>query len=241
MYRVLFFFLLVVSSQGLRAQQSDTILKTPVDTLNDYIVNYLEYYDIGFLWEGSVSQDERLGFIGRDYERIQIHFNSIIQNYDNPFEYFVYGKSKVKDNICEFQGSLVILETSYVKDDNHPDIQTAYIAGDFAFFEDASCLHSGIFRGEFVSFIYIGEDGTLYYNDIDSEQGSFSNNLFTGDWFQYNSDLVQPCNWGDKRIPGAGDLDIGLDSFNPSFRFLENGWKDYLEEKESDEVDEWWK
>ena len=83
----------------------------------------------------------------------------------------------------------------------------------------------------------------MYYNDIDTDVESYSNNLFTGDWYDYFADTVLICNWGDKRIPRSGNLDIGLESFKPSFRYLDNGWRGYLEEKESDdpEPDPWWK
>lgn len=235
---VFFFFIQV------KAQTVDTVLISPQDTLNNYIITYLENNDVGFLWQGSISQDERIGFIGEEYERIRIHFNSVIRNYDNPFEYFIYGKSKVQDNVCEFQGSLIITEVSYLKDEKYPETNTAYIAGDYVLVEDPACLHSGIFRGDFISFVYLGEDLTLYYNDLDTESPSFSNNLFTGEWFHYESDLIQVCNWGDKRIPGAADLDIGRLSFKPSFRFYKNGWENYEEEEQAEASEDfipWWK
>ncbi len=230
-------------SLNLQAQNLEIPVSSHVDSINSFILNYLETTDVGFIWGGPVSQDKRLGFIGEEYQRFQIHFNSIIQNYDNPYEYFVYGKTKVRDNICEFQGSLIISEISYEKDEEHPDLNTAYLAGDYVLFEDQACLHSGIFRGEFISFVYIAKDSIMYYNDLDNEKPSYSNNLFTGEWFHYESDLVQICNWGDNRIPGAADLDIGSNEFKPSYRFLENGWSGYLKETETGEKEEqipWW-
>ena len=39
---------------------------------------------------------EILGFIGDDYQRLFINFISVIQNPTNPYEYLVFGKTKVK-------------------------------------------------------------------------------------------------------------------------------------------------
>lgn len=243
MQKIIFLVLATFPILNMAAQETDTIGNLPADTFNDYLISYLENNDVGFLWEGSISQDERLGYIGENYQRMEIHFNSIIQNFDNPFEYFVYGKSKVKNNICEFQGTMTIQETGYIPDDDNPEVKSGYIAGDFVFFEDRFCSHSGLFAGDFITFIYIGADSTLYYDDFNTDDPAYSNNLFTSLWYHYDSELIQQCNWGDKRIPGSADLDVGKESFKPSYRFLENGWKEYLdsiENKTPVETDNWW-
>ncbi len=43
-----------------------------------------------------IKRAEILGFIGDDYQRLYIHFVSMIQNPTNPYQYLVYGKTKVR-------------------------------------------------------------------------------------------------------------------------------------------------
>ncbi|MGC9344740.1 MAG: hypothetical protein ACP5E3_18680, partial [Bacteroidales bacterium] len=140
----------ILSYSGLFGQEPDSLQNSlkevEVDSTQEFLLTAIENSDIGFLWAGSQSQDNRLGFIGENFQRLQIRFLSVIQNFDNPYEYFMYGKTKVKDNICEFQGSLIIREAGVVEDEDYPDINRAYLAGDYVLFEDQSCLHSGIFR-----------------------------------------------------------------------------------------------
>ena len=227
-----------LSGQGESVKQ-DSVL---IDSLNQTIIDYLSNNDIGFLWEGEQSQNERIGYIGQEFERIQIHFNSVIQNFDNPLEYFVYGKSKVKNTICEFQGYLVIQELGFKEESTSSDFHQGFLDGEYMFYENQSCLHSGIFQGKFYTDFYIDETETLYYNDLDSENNLFANNSFVGTWFHYDSDLEQICNWGDYRIPESAGLDIGLEDFKPSFKYLDMGWKEYLQEKRSTEEvsNPWW-
>lgn len=244
MIRTVAILVMIIAFMKLNGQVGDSIQgSTSSDTINSYIINYLSHTDVGFLWGGQLSQDERLGFIGDDYERVKIHFNSIIQNYDNPYEYLVYGKSMVKNSICEFQGSIIIYEVGMEPGSDDSNLRLGFINGDFLFYENPSCLHGGIFQGEFLSNFYLDKTETLYYDDIDSEDYSFINNSFIGKWFHYDSDLEQNCNWGDKRIPESGGLDIGLEKFKPSFKYFESGWEDFTKEKEqnTEESIPWWK
>lgn len=228
---------------NLNAQIEDKNQDTvSVDTENSYILSYLGYSDISFLWKGELSQNERLGFIGNEFERIQIHFNSIIQNFDNPFEYLVYGKSMVKNNICEFQGSIIIYEVGFDAEGDDSS-GSGFLKGDYLFYEDPSCLHSGIFQGEFYTNFYIDKTETLYYDDLDENDNSYTNNSFIGKWYHYSSELEQVCNWGDRRIPESAALDIGLAKFKPSFKYYNSGWANYSKEEEQGDQESapWWK
>ena len=199
----------------------------------------IEYTDMSFLWAGELSQENRLGFIGSDFERISVHFVSVIENNDNPFEYFVYGKTRVDGVICEFQGSINITETGLKNDTVHRNLNRGFISGDFVFFEDPSCMHSGVFRGYFVSQIYQDKTGTFYYDDIDGEDPYYMNNEFIGEWFDYGSDESFVCNFGDFRIPESQGLDVGELEFSPAQEYLDNGWKAYSNDHDSEDI--WWK
>ncbi len=214
------------------------------DTATEQLVSDMEYSDVGFLWSGDNSQNSRLGFVGENYRRLQIRFLSVIKNYDNPFEYFLYGKSKTGGNICQFQGSLVMTEVGIIEDGEFPDLTRGYASGDYVLFEDQVCSHSGVYRGSFTTTFYVDKEGTFHYDDIYADAPRFANNEFTGEWQEYYSDTVQVCNWGDHRIPEAEALDAGIDSFYPAYKYQQFGWKDYLDElkksKEGGEVDKWW-
>lgn len=228
-----------------QAQNPDSLSAEPlIDSAYEALLDVIENTDIGYLWKGDLSQENRIGYIGDDFQRIQLRFISVIQNFDNPYEYFLYGKTRVEENICEFQGSLQITETGYFNDKDYPNMQRAYLSGDFVLFEDQSCLHSGIFTGEFITTVYIDKEGLIYYDDLHKEKKDFTNNEFFGKWEGYNPYELKICNWGDFRIPFSAGLDMGQEEFKPSFRYLENGWKEYLEERErmkkGEEVERWW-
>jgi hypothetical protein len=118
--------------------------------------------DMSFFWMGDRSQNERLGFIGDGYQRLDVRFLSVIQNYDNPFEYFVYGKSRVESVICEFQGSILITETGFTEDPESGSFKRAYMSGNYAFFEDQACHpRDGRAISVFVPVFLGGEDSLL--------------------------------------------------------------------------------
>ena len=244
MIRTAIFIVMLMSFMRLNGQaevsNSDSV---SVDSLDQFIIDYLNNNDIGFLWGGEQSQNERIGYVGQEYERIQIHFNSIIQNFDNPSEYLVYGKSKVMNNICEFQGFLLITEVGFKTDSISNSPKHGFLDGEYIFYEDPSCFHSGIFQGKFYTDFYIDNTETLYYDDLGSDGNLFANNSFVGSWYHYDSDLTQVCNWGDYRIAESIGLDIGLEKFKPAFKYLEHGWKEYLREQ-NDTIEQsipWWK
>lgn len=56
----------------------------------------------------NIKRAEILGFIGDDYQRFFIHLVSVIQNPTNPYQYLVYGKTKVKETILVLE-SLVLM------------------------------------------------------------------------------------------------------------------------------------
>ncbi len=236
-------FLGLLSTSFLYAQDEGSVLTDSQSEISDSIISLLEYSDIGFIWTGEGYDNSRLGFISDDYQRIRVRFLSVIQNYDNPFEYFVYGKSKVKEQVCEFQGSVYITEAGVVDvdEDEYPGFTRAFVSGNYVLYEDPGCIRSGIYSGNFLNRIYFDKNGDVYYDDLNLEEKDYENSLFRGSWFNYDTGEEMICNWGDYRIPGAEELDVGAGEFHPSFRYLENGWKEYLEEQDNSEVQVWWK
>jgi hypothetical protein len=199
----------------------------------------IEFTDLSFLWAGELSQENRLGYIGDNFERIRLQFVSVIINNDNPFEYFVYGKTLVSNVLCDFQGSLSITETGLKNDTIHKDLNRGFISGDFVFFEDPACMHSGVFRGYFSSQIYQDKTGTFYYDDIEGDDANFINNEFIGEWYDYKTQESHVCNFGDFRIPESKDLDVGKMEFTPATQYLKNGWENFSKEESTENL--WWK
>lgn len=223
-----FSFILLIFCFSISFSQDEIadISSAKPDSAFNVLLSALENQDVGYVWSGPQSAESRLGFIGDDFQRLYITFKSLIQNYDNPFEYFIYGEFTLKEISCEFQGSLIISETGFIEDSSFPGIKRAYLSGDYVFFEKQSCLGSGIFRGDFISSIYLDENGMVHYDDVYEDKPNFTNNEFFGYFYPYSTGEIMKANWGDKRIPDSGLLDVGKEKFQPSFRYLDKGWEE---------------
>jgi hypothetical protein len=174
-----------------------------------------------------IERAEILGFIGNDYQRFHIHFISIIQNPENPYEYFAYGKTKVKENICEFQGIIKIVSAETYNDPDFPKYTRGFTICELVFYEDKKQAHTGFFKGNLRSDFLIDDKGTFRYDAIMFVADGFSNNQFTGNWTSYKTKTSKKCNWGDYRIPESNDLDIGAGEFSVDEKYVKNGWENY--------------
>ena len=201
-----------------------------------------------------VEKDEILGFIGDNYQRFQIHFISIIQNPTNPYEYFAYGKTKVKNNICEFQGIIKIIKSSLYKECDIPFYKQGYAECEVILYEDKKQAFTGFFKGNLTSNFIIDDKGVFRYDALSSYADGFCNNQFIGTWTNYKTKSSKKCHWGDYRIPDCGDLDCGAGLFMVWDEYKKNGWQSYVKcnhgsypDEESyqkackEELFEWWK
>jgi hypothetical protein len=224
------------------------------------IQQYLNY-DFSVLFSGRLSRFD-LGFIGDDFRRIRIKLISIIKSHDDAHIYFVYGKSNVEGNICEFQGTiglkkfLIYDKMHFGVDDyykNHGIKVQGVLIADYIFYEHPKQTHAGCFKGEINSAWYIDNDYNLIYDDIESVSDNWSNNQFFGIWTSYSDHKSEKCNWGHARIPESGDLDIGVAEFYPDEQYWDKGWEIYIkayveypgtaQNKEARNLEnmEWWK
>lgn len=172
--------------------------------------------------------DRIFGFIGEENQRIHIKFISVIRNHNNPSGYFVYGKSMVKNNVCDFQGTLTMTNAYRLQQSDVPDLQQGILVGTYRFFENPQQKHVGIFSGTFISNWYLDKGGVLHLDDLSAAADGYSNNQFAGTWRNYSGNIVKPCHWGDERIPLSGDLDIGTGEFFPDKKYHANGWAGYV-------------
>ena len=51
---------------------------------------------------------EPLGFISPAYQRFYLHYTTVCQNAINPYLYHMAGKTRIKNNICAFTGTLAV-------------------------------------------------------------------------------------------------------------------------------------
>lgn len=256
MLRVLIIYLFVCSSFPLYGQALENY-KDIVNLDDDYKIlksniEELQLIDISHLWLNKKA--ERIfGFIGSNYRRLHIKFITVNKNIDIPNQYYIYGKSKVSNNICIFKGILNIKESYYYKSSEYPRGDSGILAGDYTFYEDSNSLHAGVFSGRFVTYWYKDKEGKINYNDLWSVSSSFNNNQFKGFWTKYGNNEKKIANWGDDRIPQSGDLDIGTSEFGINEKYRANGWETFLkayrggfneEETEralKEEMKLWWK
>lgn len=198
-----------------------------------------------------IKRAEALGFIGDNFQRFQIHFISIIQNPTNPYEYLVYGKTMVKENVCSFQGKIVVKESRIYKSEDIPTYKQGVAICDVVLYEDRKQSSTGLIKGKLTTNFIIDDKAKFRYDALMFVADGFSNNQFRGTWTSYKTNASKKCNWGDYRIPDGGDLDSGAGEFMVSEKYLKNGWVSYMlqnkatnlniKEREKTNVSkEWW-
>lgn len=216
--------------------------------------------DFSLLWT-KTENDFIYGIIGNDFLRIRIKFLSVIKNENNPKEYFVYGKSNVKENICEFLGKITILKIQKTERkqfgvDNefeNSGIKTqGLITAKYEFFENKNQKHTGQFSGELKSKWFLDKNNLIQYDDINSNSDAYFNNSFIGIWKMYDSETEKICNWADYRVPNINcNFDVGAGEFNVNQIYVKNGWFDIalknrilndaiIENKSNKSTKNWW-
>lgn len=194
---------------------------------NKNILNQLLKYDFSTIWlRGNISQN---GVIGKNNQRIQIHIDSVYKSINNDKTYIVIGKSKVKENICDFKGEITIIsvyidkECDYSEFKNCGDLFASYI-----FYEDSTQYHSGIFKGITESTIYVDKKNKkVKLDESNAIADGYWNNTFVGTWCNYSGTISKKCIWGDYRLPFTFDFDCGDGEMHPCEKYINNGWKSF--------------
>lgn len=196
---------------------------------------------------------EPLGFIGDNYQRFYIHYTSVTKSKTNPYEYMVSGKTKVKENICTFKGTILIKEAELYKESDDPRYKQGNVVCQVKFYEDSSQPSSGFMQGTLTTYWYLDNKRNIHYDALMAFADSFSNNECTGTWTSYKTKKNKKCNWGDYRIPDCGDLDIGAGEFSVNDKYVSSGWQTYrkawigdpnlaeTKKARAEELQQWWK
>ncbi|WP_103648763.1 hypothetical protein [Campylobacter concisus] len=227
--KIIFLWLMVFVSPALFAEQ------TAEKCFNGFLDNKAHFAkqdkfdDFDF---SNILADKRikfLGYIGADYHRLHINFDSIKKI--SMSKYIVSGNYKITEEARPFNGEIQISEIrkytnfNYGVDDfmkgkiNAQGIALAtyFIKGETEKFQAKGCM---------LTRWYINNDEKLLYDNISEDEDLYANNLFCGEC-KVGKVQIKPCAWGHYRIPNSGDLDIGAGEFSPNPKYLGNGWSDF--------------
>jgi hypothetical protein len=182
-------------------------------------------------------KSEFLGSIGPSYQRLIIHFNSVVRDKNVPTVYHVAGYTQVKDNRCSFEGTITItklMATGYEElgrgEDNKVDAVNARgtLFAEYDLRENPKEPHSGEFLGTMTMDWYIDTKNKLRFDDLDDVSDGYDNNRYKGTWASYGDPHKRKAaNWGQYRIPDSGDLDTGAGEFWPNEKYDDFGWREY--------------
>lgn len=240
---------------------STTLVNSQEVKTTDFF-NQIKNYDVSNLWVADkiqieldtnlVDRIEPIGYIGDNYQRFYIHYISGIQNPTNKHQYLLFGKTRVKNNVCDFQGKILITESRTYNQSDVPGYKQGYIKGTYEFFEDSKQKGTGVLQGTFTSHFFIDNNNLLKYDALMFGADGFNNNQFKGMWTSYKTGNSKKCNWGDGRIPDSDGLDLGAGEFGPAEKYLKYGWENYslawgyspnkpeVQEARKKENEKWW-
>jgi hypothetical protein len=197
---------------------------------------------------------EPFGFIGPNYQRFYIHYTSVVKDAKNPYLYNVQGKTRVKNNICSFTGTITVKQAERYLEPNeaYPKYKYGYLICQVDLKEDPKQPGSGTIKGKMTTYWYINERGQFAYDTLIPADG-FRNNECVARWTAYKGGASKACNWGDFKIPEAGDLDFSVSELMINKKYVNNGWQNYMLaldadigkptnlEARAEEKRQWWK
>jgi len=170
-----------------------------------------------------------IGFIGPTYQRFYLHYTSIRPDAANPYVYRVAGKTRVKNNICAFTGTITVTKARLYKEPNieYPQYREGELTCQVALAEDRQQPGSGIIRGTLTTYFYVDKQGQPQYNLLEMFADGFSNNECVGTWTSYTGSPPKTCNWSDFFIPKADALRFTDTEFQIEPKYRANGWQTY--------------
>ncbi|WP_124980486.1 hypothetical protein [Nonlabens xiamenensis] len=187
------------------------------------------------------------GIIGLDYKRIRIHISDTKQK-EGVLEFIINGKSNVSGNICDFKGSLKVLQV-YEVIENYDFPGQATLFAEYEFFEDSTQNNVGIFKGIFECSIVIDhQTKEIKLDESFALADGYNNRTYVGTWDSYNSGKRKKCIWGDYRLPFTFDFDRGDGEMMVNVKYVKNGWETFGDGSEYEYTKgkpklkkQWWK
>lgn len=172
------------------------------------------------------------GILGDDFKRIEVYFYPGATKI-SPLTYAVRGRTKVKDNVCDFTGRINIRKV-FRYDTDLPDIvkDEYVIVADYILEEDSTQNGSGVFKGVVGAYGYIPVDGdpnVIIVNDLNDVADGYENRTYVGQWSSYRTpSVVKRCVWGDYRLPYSFDFDCGDGELVPNPKYASPEWERYI-------------
>lgn len=174
----------------------------------------------------------RLGIIGEDYTRLQMHYASVTKK--DAEHYSVKGFSKVWDNVQPFEGTIEIksIQKVVVEGEDGEEVYSDHVDNHDVYVLECGynfAQADGTFSGKSINEIYF-KDGKVFTDECYAGADGYDNNQHIGT-FTSNTGLRNGqetvANWGVWRIPDSEDLDQGVGEFVPSEKYRDNGWGTY--------------
>ena len=236
-----------------KKQKQDNSNETPITDTHYFSMDSPKRYEIeDFNVEKLISKETEFhGMIGDDVQNMRIVFTSIHRISDEKYE--ITGKSKVRNNICDFKGilnAIEIVESEFDSGDESPNIVDGKIIGNYSFNEDKNQSGAGIFEGTFEIYWAHYED-SLGVADIWYTYSHYTI-LFDGIWKSNHTGKTKKACWSDYKacFPEGFNVSDGPDLI-PDEKYRSKGW-DYMidlfsqdEEKKEKAIVEynkkWWK
>ena len=213
------------------------------------IISQYIKYDFSSVW--LTDNTEQNGVIGKNYQRIQVHFSKITRSNDDFSVYLVEGKSKVNNNICSFKGEIKLMKLlAYEGCENDDFDKCCSLFASYKFYEDSTENHSGIFTGVVESIVYIDDaKKEVLLDEASLGADGYWNNTFVGIWTNYKNKQSKKCIWGDYRLPFSFEFDCGDGEMRICDEYVKNGWQTFNDMSEYIQADEykwelknkWWK
>lgn len=205
-------------------------------------IKEIDRFDFSTLW---LNENYLIiGIIGNDYQRLDIKYLSITKDAKKPNVYHVKGKSKIKNNICEFQGKITIFKNYRpTKDEDADYLKEGCVIANSEFFEKAGQANAGVFKGVLRTYYAIDKKNNLVYPDDGNEPDTNLNNGFVGTWTGYHSKISKLAHWGADFVPLSTDLNVAqaIGDFIPKEKYQKNGWNYTSKGWKSPTPEKWWK
>jgi hypothetical protein len=242
-----FVALVCFSLPKLSAQPNPT--KNYTEEIKKHNLGVLYTHDSIFTYEDRenktlIRKMEVLGFCGPKYERIRFKILRMSKNPNNPLEYLMVVKTLWRDTVHTFKGKLVIKDAKIFTYCELPLFEKGYVQAELNLKEKTDSTEITI-QGNIKSYFLLDDRGKFRYNTIGFQSEKFCNNQFKGTWNNILRKESLVCNFGDYKIPEAGDLDIGDGEFVLNTTYLPNGWMGYYQANKSfpdtPEFEEAWK
>ncbi|HZF99446.1 MAG TPA: hypothetical protein VEY71_00515 [Chitinophagales bacterium] len=193
--------------------------------------------------------------------RLQIHFENVAKDKDNPLVYRVRGASRHMKQVTPFKGSIRITEitkaTGALNDmlNAMPGMKTedsrmadgvergdyVLVNGTFDLREDSTKKFSGVFSGDVQFALRVKPDGSLSNDWNRSESNYYRNFVYRGSWRAHTKKFSAPAAWSDGRIPVKEGVDVGQHEFRIAPQFEKHGWKRNENGDYEDNPEYWWR